>query len=563
MILIETGQPTQAAFEDAMVFASQLQTAGIAAYLASETMPQIEHAGPKYEGLPFLRATLGQEISQLIVIGANTPHEQKLSAIRKYKLKATAQLVLVGRFSTRQAEISAASRYAYVTDKTPVIHNLDETEGSFAKNSNAPCYGTKIVAHNRAFVADRRPILLHAPNLEKVPGFRAIQMMSLASQFEPVILTSGKSKAAWMSSQSLTTRMHAYNEMTPAVMCRQSDIMILASAIGSNTRMLTAMNNQILSGGIVIDVTGSGAIAQSNPSVLRGPSDFSYLAEYLKEMVLPSQAEIAAESQTSRYAMGLDLGVALKTIGLRNLAKATAPKARPKSQRKTVFLPTNGVGLGHAQRCTLIAAELPKAKTNPKFMAFPSCLPMIRRFGFDAAPLVQRSNLHKERGANDLVNYTRLSATTAPGDTLVFDGGYVFDSVYRTILNQDLNAVWIRRGLWSSQQDNRIPLSRETAFRRVLIPTEAFEDLNQRYSEGSHIHEVGPIVQKLGTPAVALQRICRPMCNQSATRLRRAKTRSISSSSGPQRRYSRSGTAGKNPASWPHSTLACWQMRPI
>ena len=181
------------------------------------------------------------------------------------------------------------------------------------------------------------------------------------------------------------------------------------------------------------------------------------------------------------------------------MPKPAAPKPRKKGQKTTLFLPTNGVGLGHAQRCTLIAAESPKGKSTAKFLAFPSCLPMIQRFGFDATPLVQRTSQHAEGLANDMVNFTRLKAATAPGDTLVFDGGYVFDSVFRTILNQELNAVWIRRGLWSAAQDNRIPLSRETVFRRVLIPSEAFDDLNQRYSEGAHIHEIGPIVQKLGT----------------------------------------------------------------
>jgi len=75
---------------------------------------------------------------------------------------------------------------------------------------------------------------------------------------------------------------------------------------------------------------------------------------------------------------------------------------------------------------------------------------MISHKGFACTPLVQKSELHAAENTNHLVNYLRLRRTFNDGDRLVFDGGHVFDSVYRTIMEKSLSATWIRRGLWQS-----------------------------------------------------------------------------------------------------------------
>jgi len=121
---------------------------------------------------------------------------------------------------------------------------------------------------------------------------------------------------------------------------------------------------------------------------------------------------------------------------------------------------------------------------------------MLNRFGFDAVPLISRSNLHSDPHENDLINYGRLRRLSLGAKALVFDGGYVFDSIYRTIMDNSMNGIWIRRGLWQPTQDNSIALDREKIFNRVIIPQEAFDELNDHYSHGDHIKTVGPIVQR-------------------------------------------------------------------
>ena len=158
-------------------------------------------------------------------------------------------------------------------------------------------------------------------------------------------------------------------------------------------------------------------------------------------------------------------------------------------------MPTNGVGLGHAQRCALIASTLGGRSTRPVFAAFPSCMQLVKSQGFDVMPLVGRSPLHAQSHEHDLVNYLRLRALCAGARALVFDGVYVFASVYRTVLEGGIRGVWICRGLWQATQDNSVALDREKAFDRVIVPGEAFEELNKSYSHGDHLHPVGPVVQ--------------------------------------------------------------------
>ena len=150
----------------------------------------------------------------------------------------------------------------------------------------------------------------------------------------------------------------------------------------------------------------------------------------------------------------------------------------------------------------MIASQL-KDPSASAFAAFPSCIPLINSNGFPCLPLVQKSEQHSESYANDLVNYLRLNRSLQVGDRLVFDGGYVFASVYRTIMEKSLSATWVRRGLWRAGQITDTSLDREKVFDQVIIPSEAFDELNAAYTFGAHVHHVGPIVQKSDQSAKA------------------------------------------------------------
>ncbi|MFN6951325.1 MAG: glycosyltransferase, partial [Albidovulum sp.] len=106
------------------------------------------------------------------------------------------------------------------------------------------------------------------------------------------------------------------------------------------------------------------------------------------------------------------------------------------------------------------------------------------------------------------LNYLRLSRALKPGDRLVFDGGYVFDSVLRVIFEKELDAVWIRRGLWQAGQLHGVTLDRERAFTKVIVPGEAFPELNGDRG-GAKVHSVGPVVQRRALPDAAARKAAR------------------------------------------------------
>ena len=263
----------------------------------------------------------------------------------------------------------------------------------------------------------------------------------------------------------------------------------------------------------LLDGTPGQVITKENDAFIPAPPGLPGLDSYLQGEILPNLARIGSHVRASRAAAAASAGPVLTFLGeeARTAAAPAASSRRlPADTARTpgpppgriVFMPTNGVGLGHAQRCALIAGALATGMA-PAFAAFPSCLRLLRSHGFDVMPLVGRSTLHAQSHEHDLANYLRLRALTAGARTLVFDGGYVFDSVYRTVLEREVSGVWIRRGLWQAGQDNSVALDREKAFDRVIVPSEAFEELNAAYSRGDHLHSVGPVVQQVALSPTA------------------------------------------------------------
>jgi hypothetical protein len=273
----------------------------------------------------------------------------------------------------------------------------------------------------------------------------------------------------------------------------------------SSYRSQALIANLAVRGVPLVDCSPGWAHLKHPAPIIQGPTDLTAVPQFLAAGLLETLPLLGREVARSRFAAALDGGDAVAALRPGPRPDATLPRpslvsmppAVPSGSRALVFLPTNGVGLGHAQRCSLLAGEVAAQGAQPTFAAFPSCLRMLKSYGFDAMPLVSRSPVHRQEHENDVVNHLRLRRLTAGGGTLVFDGGYVFDSVYRAILDNRLSAVWIRRGLWQDGQSNGVALDREKAFWRVVVPLEAFEELNATYSRGSHVAEVGPIVQAL------------------------------------------------------------------
>ncbi|MCB2135850.1 MAG: hypothetical protein KDE08_07880 [Rhodobacteraceae bacterium] len=503
MILIEAGERSEKAHDAKVLFASQLAARGYAAGIDEATIPDGLDRNQKYEIAPLLVEMPEQTVRHLIIIGAETISDETLMLIRGYALDPSVQVAATGRFSDLQVLAASRAKIAYAIGREPTM--IDIADINARPLMDASISPLLAVGGNARPVPARPQVFVFVPP-EMIEEPMTLPILSAMDQLPGValnLITTGKSKEQIRASRHGHLSVFGYTEMTTTAFAELADIVAFFGESIPGERMAALALDMMRAGKVVIDCTGSSAFVARGAPALRGPADLAALPNYLDHTVLINLAEIGKRAGDSPWLNGNSIERLEKALGLRPSLPAETPARRP----MTVFVPTNGNGLGHAQRCSLIAAEMP-ARDDCVFAAFPSCVSMVESKGFACLPLVQRSDDHPEEYANDVLNYLRLRRAVRPGDRLVFDGGYVFDSIYRTIKEKRLSAAWIRRGLWLPGQMNPVSLDREKAFEAVIVPTEAFEELNTSTGYGRNTHHVGPVVQQLsddGTDSEALR----------------------------------------------------------
>lgn len=490
MILIEAGDAGQRGFEAKMLFAAQLAARGHEAVIDDRTLPPDLDRSSRYEAAPFLRGLTGERIDRLIIVGAEAIADAVLGRLRQSGLVPDAPVWLIGRFENRQALISAQSKVAYVIGREPQVIDLAVLQPGDLPGANGP-----VAAVGRPQDDDGTGgpeclvVFLGAETLEDPAVEPALMAMEHLRDLRLVVAVPGRARDSLKALRFGSLRVVGLSDLTPAAFARMAKFAVVCGAEPPGPRIAAMAADVLVSGGMVIDCTKDAALAGSSAPVLRGPLHLAALANYVRNTVVPNRAEILRQIADSPWTEARRVEVLERLMGLE------APEtARPARAKRILFLPTNGSGLGHARRSTLIAREMQPGAYETVFAAFPSCVPMIRAAGHDFLPLVSKSGVHAADHANDLVNYMRLRRTLREGDRLVFDGGYVFDSIHRTILEKRLEATWVRRGLWQAGQITPAALHREGAFAQVIVPEEAFAELNTDLSFGRHVHKVGPIV---------------------------------------------------------------------
>ncbi len=490
MILVTPTEPSEYAFQQAIVFADQLHAAGYQPVLDGANLTPEIRMETRFHALPYLRDITDLDLSGLIIIGAETNDPDSLIQLRQLTLNDKAPVIAFGNFETPQSKISATARLSYVLGRAPEMIALDDFPQIKAGSSICPSFGVKIDAPARPRAKPTVTIIVH--DLEDQGFMNSLQYLTSSRHLNAIIYLSGRNKSEWLRKFQPGAQVYGFSEIGPTQLSRMSDILVMTGPIGNNHNALCLLNNHLMSGATIIDVTPDAEFELAGLPVHRGPADLAYLKLFLDETVLDG-------SDTPSQASFDTAQLEIKNI-LKDLPQSTKPPKTSKRPKQTIhFMPTNGVGLGHAQRSVLIAKELAAQKLAPHFFAFPSCLPMINKAGFEGTPLVPRSGVHQETAANDLTNYARLRTQMNAGDVFVFDGGYVFESVISSIMDKNLTSVWVRRGLWKAAQDNRVPLDREKFFDRVIVPQEAFADLNAPISSGEKICPVGPTVRQVET----------------------------------------------------------------
>ena len=231
--------------------------------------------------------------------------------------------------------------------------------------------------------------------------------------------------------------------------------------------------------------------------VIRGAGDPGKFAHYVFSVLsadpdlrrYPPIEPLQTSIEAGRRAATALLGPAEPPRSVRSAQRTAAPTG-------AIFFATNGHGLGHAQRVTTISEATRALVTKDEITVatFPSCFEFVGSRGFRMLPLVTRQVATRDV-AVETANLKRLKCALRSSKLFTFDGGHPYDSVIAAIQSFNGRSVWIRRGLWQQSSKTLRSLARQKFFDHVVIPLEAFDELNYRVDDDSvSTSTFGPIV---------------------------------------------------------------------
>jgi hypothetical protein len=489
MLLCETAHDAGSGIEDLALFAGQLVALGLPARVSVGSVPENANVNLQFDLAPLLHDGDLADGDMLLLLGADHLTDGTLVRLRRYADAGSVAARAFGDFTRRQTALGARARLSYVLGREPELFDLGPQGGS------APVFG---VASGTRKPTDVPRLLLVGPDLGDPAQTPVLRALAARRGLRIAVVTDSRTKKDWIAAHGQILPIFGYGEAPPLTLAGRCDLAIFFGRVEGSYRLQVLVADLLAAGTPILDGSEGHLNAEASDAFVAAPQGLVGLDGFLDAEVLPNLARIGEHVRASRAAAAASPERLLVFLG------ASTPGPPPARRRASgpaagsiVFVPTNGVGLGHAQRCTLVARALGPVRSRPVFAAFPSCTAVVKAHGFDVMPLIGRSRLHARSHQHDLGNYLRLRALSAGARALVFDGGFIFDSIYRIVLRREIAGVWIRRGLWPAGQDNSIALDREKAFDRVIVPEEAFDELNTAYSRGDHVMPVGPIVQSL------------------------------------------------------------------
>ena len=496
MILVEAGMSDSRSFDGKTLFAQQLAARGHQVVLDAATLPDNANRTQRYDVASLLADPEGISVSQAILLGAEKVEETTLGRLRQHLSGTGASISAVGRFRSPQDVIGIRTRLAYLVGHEPDVVDLTDLQS-----------GSSPVAGASPLAVSSRPAPHPAPDLpphlfvflpeewvENRSILAVLAAMDGMARFRVSYIASGKARDAIRDTRFARLSVYGYSELPPGILAGLADVAAFFGDGVPGERMAAFAAELMGAGRPVIDGTENAGFQVCGAPVLRGPRELSALAAFVEGTVLSNYEAIGRNAQESPWVTSRRIEVLEAKLGLSVPRRPAVSADAVREAARVVFFPTNGHGLGHARRCSLVASEL-EHPDRAVFAAFPSCVPMLHSKGFATLPLVPKSDAHEDSFANDLITLRRLRRLVGPQDHLVFDGGYVFDSVFRTIKETRCSATWIRRGLFRPGQISSIQLDREQEFGAIIVPSECFDELNADYSYDPRVRRIGPVVE--------------------------------------------------------------------
>jgi len=256
MIVIQPAQTDTRGLEEALIFASQLATAGFDIAMSRDVVAGDHPPSIKYAAVPFARDLTDVEIDAMFIIGAEAAGADATLALRRFNFSSDASVIVFGRFANRQEEIGARTRYTYVTNQPPHVVNLEDTKDLAGGKTACPAYGVD-VASKKTRDDGLLPVSIISADLEVPATLSGLQAMQSSRQIKPIIAASGKSKTIWLDRAGTGHQIYQYSEIAPADFSRFAQIVVVASDPKPISWASCVVSNAIVSGDVVIDATPS------------------------------------------------------------------------------------------------------------------------------------------------------------------------------------------------------------------------------------------------------------------------------------------------------------------
>jgi len=230
MILVTTGEASEQAFQQAIVFADQLNAAGFDAVLDGTNVPEIKHASTKFQGFPYLRDLETCDISQVIALGLEAEDLGNLNMLRHLELDSSVQVSGFGNFESRAQETNAKAQLNYAAGNAATLINLQNMFNIKAGTSICPCFGADITVRPPPFLRGKPAITIILNDLEPPYSIGNLQQLTSARTFKTLAYMSGASKTEWLQSGTPGDHVYQYSEITPAGLRRMSEVLVLTSS---------------------------------------------------------------------------------------------------------------------------------------------------------------------------------------------------------------------------------------------------------------------------------------------------------------------------------------------
>lgn len=168
-----------------------------------------------------------------------------------------------------------------------------------------------------------------------------------------------------------------------------------------------------------------------------------------------------------------------------------------------LFMPINGVGLGHLTRCLAIAKRLRLLDPKSEIIFFTTSIAVAlvhrsRFICYHIPPLNLSGTSVESSGWDDMfaVHLESIIAAHSPS-VFIFDGSHPYGGIRRVLLkNPGIKAVWLKRGLFKSKTTSQQVDHFKELFDQVIVPGELGEqmEIQQKKSLTNSAVSVAPII---------------------------------------------------------------------